>query len=139
MRRQGWCTRCFSVSPQSHCPAPSRAYSVSVLKGGPNGRSSLGNWAAELLLGHEVTLRTERKNVLVTVGSAGITNVCEAWVSPPPLTLRQPGLQSLAGSEASGPVRRGERKEDGKAHSALGMGCGGRIRNHGAQMPPFLD
>lgn len=104
-----------------------------------NSRSSLGNWAAELLLGHEVTMRTERKKVLVTVGSAGITDVCEAQVFPPPLTLRQPGLQSLAGGGARGPVRREEREEDGRAHSALGMGCGGRIRNHGAQMPPFLD
>lgn len=112
---------------------------MSVLRGRLNSRSSLGNWAAELLLGHEVTLRTERKKVLVTVGSAGITNVCEARVFPRPLTLRQPGPQSLAGGGASGPVRRGKRTEDRRAHSALGMGCGERIRNHKAQMPPFLE
>lgn len=52
--------------------------------GGLNVRSSMENWAAETLLGLEVTLRTEKTKILVTVSSAGVTDVCWAQAFPPP-------------------------------------------------------
>lgn len=138
MRKRGQCSSRFSVLP-SDPTAPSKVSPCAPEGGRLNSRSSLGNWAAEPLLGLEVTLGPKGKEVDMTMGLSrwhrselGSNFPSKCPLSPHPLCN---DLGSQAGWLWGWWTCRERGKEDwvgecaalwGRAHSALSMGAGSK-------------